>query len=266
MKRTVLFLCSLAICICAAGCRQLPDTAPTEQTQPPVQQYSPPPAPAHYWELILTGRRYITYQRDLLEVEYSDADFGITPTVCTTDFDGDGIDDLSDLLAGAKLDAAVCPTYDAAYYGGGYPPDDIGVCADVVWRAFKSAGLCLRDMVDRDVRMRPAAYTKIQYRDNNIDFRRVPNLHVFFDAYAQELTTDIRDIDQWQAGDIVIFKDDGHIGIVSDIRNWRGQPFIIHNAGQPDRDEDYIRKLKIIGHYRFDLSLLPEYLQIAWHE
>lgn len=31
---------------------------------------------------------------------------------------------------------------------GGYPPDNIGVCIDVVWRAFANAGYSLKDMVD----------------------------------------------------------------------------------------------------------------------
>lgn len=264
MKRTAMLLtAALILSLCACG--HTPAQPPVT-TAPAADVYIPPQPPAHYWELTLTGRRYITYERDLLNVHYEDADFGISALRCTTDFDGDGTDDIADILRGAKKDAQICPVYDAAYYAGGYPPEDIGVCADVVWRAFREAGFCLRDMVDLDIRQRPEAYTKIQYRDNNIDFRRVPNLHVFFRQYAQTLSTDIRDIDQWQAGDIIIFKDDGHIGIVSDIRNWRGQPFIIHNAGQPQREEDYIRKLKVIGHYRFDFSLLPEHLQIPWHE
>lgn len=38
-------------------------------------------------------------------------------------------------------------------------------------------------------------------------------------------------------GDIVIFGTT-HIGIVSDKRNKDGVPYLIHNAGQPLREED----------------------------
>ncbi|MCH4209246.1 DUF1287 domain-containing protein [Bifidobacterium sp.] len=64
------------------------------------------------------------------------------------DSDHDGIDDCTDILQGAKLDAKVHPAYDAGCYRGGYPPANRGACIDVVWRAFKNAGYDLKDMVD----------------------------------------------------------------------------------------------------------------------
>ena len=42
--------------------------------------------------------------------------------------------------------------------------------------------------------------------DKNIDFRRVKNLKVYFDNNAISLTTDINEIEEWQGGDIVVFK------------------------------------------------------------
>ena len=83
--------------------------------------------------------------------EYSAEDFGIETAKSTVDFNRNGIDDYTDFLIGAKKDAKNHPTYDSRYWNEGYPPDDIGVCADVVWRAFANAGYCLRDMVDYDV-------------------------------------------------------------------------------------------------------------------
>ncbi len=38
------------------------------------------------------------------------------------------------------------------------------------------------------------------------DFRRVKNLKVYFDNNAISLTTEINEIEEWQGGDIVVFK------------------------------------------------------------
>ena len=114
----------------------------------------------------------------------------------------------------------------------------------------------MRDMVDADIRLRPEAYTKITIPDSNIDFRRVVNLRVFFEEYAQSLTLDPEDVVEWQPGDIVIFRDDKHIGIISDRRNADGVPYVIHNGGQENREEDYLKCSEITGHYRFDASLI----------
>ena len=121
-------------------------------------------------------------------------------------------------------------------------------------------------MVDRDIRRRPEAYPHAAEPDHRIDFRRVPNLHEFLREYAVELTTDITDIEAWQAGDIVIFGRDQHIGIVSDRRNAEGQPYIIHNSGQPSREEDYLPRADVTGHYRFDASLIDAEILAAWGE
>ena len=130
---------------------------------------------------------------------YAAKDFNIEIVKSTVDFDADGIEDYADLLAGAKKDAKNRPRYHSAYYQGGYPPEEEGVCTDLVWRAFKEAGYSLRLMVDADVRNRPQAYPNIEKADANIDFRRVTNLRIFFDAYAKPMTTDIDAIAEWQA-------------------------------------------------------------------
>lgn len=181
----------------------------------------------------------------------------------SVDFNQNGVDDYTDFLLGARKDAENFPTYDGSYWDTGYPPDDIGVCTDVVWRAFKQGGYCLRDMVDADIR-RHLEYYPVADLDANIDFRRVGNLRVFFDRYAQSLSLDIDEVDQWQAGDIVVFEDDKHIGIVSDKRNAEGRTFIIHNSGQPQREEDILGNRPVTGHYRFDASAVPDDVLVAW--
>ncbi len=216
--------------------------------------------------LPIWGGLHLFRKFHLSETVYSAKDFHIETIYSTTDFNENSTDDYTDFLLGARQDAKNHPTYNGDYQPGGYPPDHIGVCADVVWRAFKHAGYCLRDMVDADIAARPAAYPNVTKRDPNIDFRRVKNLRVFFDAYAISLTTDPAEIDQWQPGDIVIFQEDKHIGIVSDKRDADGLTFIIHNSGQPHREEDYLPTNRPTAHYRFDASQVPQGLLIPWHE
>lgn len=206
----------------------------------------------------------LQYYGVLPKKTYTAEHFGIETVHSSRDFNGNGVDDYTDFLLGAKQDAENHPTYDGTYYAGGYPPEDIGVCTDVVWRAFRQAGYSLRDMVDRDVEQHPDRYPEIQYRDANIDFRRVKNLWAFFQAYAQELTTDTHDINQWQPGDIVIFDEGRHIGMVSDLRNRSGQPYILHNGGQLRREEDYLGRSQVEAHFRFDTSRVPQEVLVAW--
>lgn len=195
------------------------------------------------------GRRVPGYNIPKLEIDH--------------DQDNDGINDLDDILEGARKDAENKPQYRSAYYSGGYPPGDEGVCTDVIWRAFRNAGYNLKDMVDKDIEKNMRAYPRVETRqDPNIDFRRVPNLVSFFKRNAQVLTTeliphDVQNLGKWQGGDIVVFgRPLEHIGIVSDIRRKDGVPYMVHNAGPYTREEDAIlywheKHSRIIGHYRW---------------
>lgn len=189
---------------------------------------------------------------------YSASDFGIIELKSNIDYDNDGIDDYMDIMLGARIDAENHPIYDGSYVAGGYPDDNRGVCADVIWRAFKNAGYILKDMIDEDIRNSPSDYPGLDTKpDPNIDFRRVRNLKVFFDKYAEKLTLDIYDIENWQPGDIVVFgKNYKHIGIISDKRNKDGIPYLIHNSNQLNREEDALVRWsihqKVTGHYRWN--------------
>ena len=185
---------------------------------------------------------------------YYAKDFNIKTLISKTDYDNDGIDDYTDILQGAKIEAEKKPVYKSEYYSGGYPPDGEGVCTDVIWRALKNAGYSLKDMVDEDIKNNTNKYPRVNGKpDPNIDFRRVPNLKVYFERNQLVLTTDLTKIEEWQPGDIVAFGN-SHIGIISDKRNERGVPYLIHNGGQPIREEDilelYIKYDPITGHYR----------------
>lgn len=185
---------------------------------------------------------------------YYAKDFNIEILISKNDYDNDEIDDYTDILQGAKIEAEKRPTYKSEYYSGGYPPDGEGVCTDVIWRALRNAGYSLKDMVDEDIKNNTDKYPRVNGKpDPNIDFRRVPNLKVYFERNQLVLTTDLTKIEQWQPGDIVVFGN-SHIGIISDKRNERGVPYLIHNGGQPIREEDilelYINYDPITGHYR----------------
>lgn len=184
---------------------------------------------------------------------YLASDFNIEITHSNKDNDQDGIIDYEDILQGAKIEAKNKPRYVSKYYDGGYPPENEGVCTDVVWRALMNAGYNLKNMVDKDIADNISQYTSITSPDSNIDFRRVRNLKVFFDNNYTNLTLNIDKIDEWMPGDIVIFGTT-HIAIISDKRNKNGTPYIIHNAGQPNRDEDafmyWYKTRGIVGHYR----------------
>lgn len=192
---------------------------------------------------------------------YYDKDFSIDTILSGVDCNQNGIDDYDDILLGARKDALNKVKYKSAYYDRGYPPEDEGVCTDLVWRAFKEAGYALKNMVDNDIKNNREQY-HLKVVDRNIDFRRVENLHTFFKNNTEILTLDIDDIASWQRGDIVIFGNDNHIGIISDKRNKKGIPYLIHNAGQLKREEDvleYWNKRKgITGHYRMTNLCLEE--------
>lgn len=171
--------------------------------------------------------------------------------ICSTaDRDEDGIDDQTDILQAALEYVGSEPKYKSSYYEGGYPDDGYGVCTDVVAYALKNAGYDLMKLVQEDIEAEPGEYM-IDEPDQNIDFRRVKNLKVYFSHTAIELTTDVTAIDQWQGGDIVIFEN--HIGIVSDRRNEDGVPYVIHHNSpwQKAYEQDILEKRgDIVGHYR----------------
>lgn len=178
------------------------------------------------------------------------ADFHIAQYKSAMDRDGDGVDDQTDFLTGVRNYLKTKPQYKSEYVAGGYPNDGYGVCTDVVAFGALAAGYDLRQLVSEDIASDPAAYD-VQVPDMDIDFRRVPNLNVYFSRHAETLTTDVRDIDQWQGGDIVVFAN--HIGVVSDKRNQDGVPYVLHHqrANQKNYEEDILEtRNDLVAHYR----------------
>ena len=182
--------------------------------------------------------------------KYTNEDFNIKTYISKTDKDNDGIDDQTDILNNVSEYIKTNPKYKSKYYATGYPNDEYGVCTDVVAFGLKGAGYDLMNLVNEHIKTNRNLYD-INVIDKNIDFRRVQNLKVYLDNNAIALTNDINKIKEWQGGDIVVFKN--HIGIVSDKRNKKGIPFIIHHANPYQRyyEEDILEyRNNIIGHYR----------------
>lgn len=195
----------------------------------------------------------ILYKLNIISHEqYTNEDFNIETYISNIDKDNDGIDDQTDILNNVRSYIHTKPKYQSKYYNTGYPNDEYGVCTDVVGFGLKDAGYDLMELVNEDITNNKERYN-INSIDKNIDFRRVRNLNVYFKINHISLTTDLSRIAEWQGGDIIVFKD--HIGIISDKRNKRGIPFLIHHANpmQINYEEDILElydKDYIIGHYR----------------
>ena len=184
--------------------------------------------------------------------QYSNSDFNIETYISSVDKDNDGIDNQTDILNNVRTYIAKNPKYKSKYYETGYPDDEYGVCTDVVANGLKDAGYDLKELVNEDIINNKEKYN-IEVIDKNIDFRRVRNLDVYLKNNSISLTKDLSQIEEWQGGYIIVFKD--HIGIISDKRNKKGIPFLIHHANpiQVNYEEDVLELYGqdyIIGHYR----------------
>lgn len=186
----------------------------------------------------------------LVDYKYDNSDFGIETYRSSSDADKDGIDDQTDILRNARAYLSTRPQYKSEIYDNGYPDDNNGVCTDVVGIAMRDAGYDLRKLVYEDMVEDPDAYG-IADPEINIDFRRVPNLNVYFKRHAKSLTIDVTDIAQWQGGDIVVYAH--HIGVISDKRDRDGVPYVLHHSGEKQTvfEQDILRDGSVIlAHYR----------------
>jgi uncharacterized protein len=151
--------------------------------------------------------------------------------------------------------------YDPSYVKLDYPNGDVpletGVCADVVVRAFRKAGIDLQKELHEDMRGHFAKYPKkwgAKKPDRNIDHRRVPNLATWFDRQGKSLPV-TRNAADYLPGDVVSWVlSDGrpHIGLVSNIKvEGADRHAVVHNIGLGARIEDVLFQWDINGHYRY---------------
>lgn len=175
-----------------------------------------------------------------------------------------GADQLPFALAvaqGAEARTLKPEIYDPAYRVIGYPmgdvPDDRGVCADVVIRAFRNAGVDLQVLVHQDMTRAFAAYPKawgLKRPDRNIDHRRVLNLERFFTRRGARLPLSDAPAD-YLAGDVVSWRLTGsglpHIGVVSTRTGLGGRPLVVHNIAAGSQLEDVLFAWPRAGRFRW---------------
>ena len=151
--------------------------------------------------------------------------------------------------------------YDPKYYSIDYPngdvPPGLGVCTDVVIRAYRKLGIDLQKEVHQDMKAYFSSYPKNWGRtttDPNIDHRRVPNLMVFFKRKGLEKPISTNP-DHYLPGDVVSWnlpRNLTHIGLVVNKRSSDGKRFlIVHNIGGGQVLADCLFAYRIIGHYSY---------------
>jgi uncharacterized protein YijF (DUF1287 family) len=171
------------------------------------------------------------------------------------------------LVAGALERTQHTVRYDGSYHRIAYPngdvPDNIGVCTDLIIRAYRSVGIDLQRLVHEDMRRAFSAYPDywgLQAPDPNIDHRRVPNLQAFFQRNGHTLPISDNPAD-YRCADIVIWRLPNnlpHIGIVTDIPAPAGMcPMVVHNIGAGPQLEDVLFHFEITGHFRYDGDRKP---------
>lgn len=176
---------------------------------------------------------------------------------------------LSSLLVSAAIERTThTVTYDGSYrrldYPGGDVPDHIGVCTDVVIRAYRAISVDLQRLVHEDMTAHFEEYPQfwgLDRPDPNIDHRRVPNLQTFLRKQGAKLPKSDVAAD-YNQGDLVTWVLPGnlpHIGIVVNRRSEDGcRPLIVHNIGSGPEIEDILFLYPITGHYRYTGSSLRE--------
>jgi uncharacterized protein YijF (DUF1287 family) len=171
------------------------------------------------------------------------------------------------LVDSARNQIGVVVIYDGKPFQGGYPPNDRGVCTDVIDRAMRANGYQLKDAIDTDFKKNPGRYPGPFAGDLN--FRRVRNLRIFFNNHAKKLSTCTADScfkqGVWKAGDIVTYEQMSgglwHIAIISNKyelnENGVKIPYIIHNAGSGTQEEFSLLTwpTPINGHFRVNKLL-----------
>jgi uncharacterized protein YijF (DUF1287 family) len=168
------------------------------------------------------------------------------------------------LVAAAVEQTSVPVVYDGSYrrirYPGGDVPPGIGVCTDVVIRAYRKIGIDLQVKVHEDMRRAFRSYPQLwglPGPDPNIDHRRVPNLQTFLRRAGAQLAVS-RKAEDYRSGDIVTWMLPGnlpHIGLVTEVRSpSSGAPLIVHNIGRGPEREDMLFAYPITGHYRYGVQ------------
>jgi len=170
-------------------------------------------------------------------------------------------EDAAQLVAAALEQTTQTVAYDGSYrripYPGGDVPAGIGVCTDVVVRAYRRIGIDLQVEVHEDMVRAFRAYPRLwglTRPDSNVDHRRVPNLQTYLRRAGAALPVS-RKAEDYRAEDLVTWMLPGnlpHIGLVTDRRSPTSRsPLVVHNIGRGPELEDVLFAYPISGHYRY---------------
>ena len=150
-------------------------------------------------------------------------------------------------------------TYDGSYREIQYPmgdvPSNIGVCTDVIIRAYRAINVDLQVLVHESVKKHHKYYYPNPIKeyglhpDSNIDHRRVRILKKFLRLHYPD--TELRQNDSFKPGDI-IFWDNWHIGILIDKRiPGTDRYYCVHNIGRGPVIADIYYDEEKLEHFRF---------------
>jgi uncharacterized protein len=155
------------------------------------------------------------------------------------------------LAAVARRQTSNFVFYNPAYMKIAYPMGDVpsymGVCTDVVVRAYRKLGIDLQELVHK---------SGAGSGDTNIDHRRVEVLRRYFARAGTSLPITSNPAD-YKPGDIVTYHmpngwlSKTHIAIVAAEKTATGVPLVVHNRGWGVQAEDWLFAEKITGHFRY---------------
>ena len=146
---------------------------------------------------------------------------------------------INNVMSGAVWQTTQDVTYDGSYREIQYPmgdvPPHIGVCTDVIIRAYRQGGIDLQVLVHESVKKNHKYYYPNPlkgyglYPDSNIDHRRVRILKKFLRLHYPD--TELSQNDSFKPGDL-IFWDNWHIGILIDKKvPGTDRYYCVHNIG-----------------------------------
>ena len=192
-----------------------------------------------------------------------------------------------EILAAAMVCVDKRTSYHLSYPKIAYPAGDVpsnqGLCCDVIVRSLRATGIDLQELVYQDFKAAPRAYLSARGTflrtplDRATIHRRTAALNVFFGHHAIKLVPKYtrENSDEWQPGDIVIYKrnqrETWHIAIVSETRHPdTGEPMVIDSwirPGYVSESHSLRRHGAIAGHYRltktFRDALPPDHSERA---
>lgn len=147
------------------------------------------------------------------------------------------------------------PSYRRMAYPGGDVPDSLGVCTDLIIRAYRKVGADLQKLIHEDMKIAKQEYDKrrkTERLDTNIDHRRTHNMETFFTRRGAKLAISTKSED-YLPGDLVFYDIAyGHVGMIVNIKSADGKRYLIaHNIGRGSELEDFLFAARIIGHYRW---------------